>query len=47
MVRVAPINIAYNPRTLWFDPRDLEIPHGDPVVVTTARGHYYGRAATD
>ena len=47
MVRVAPINIAYNPRTLWFDPRDLEIHKGDPVVVTTARGIEFGRAASD
>lgn len=47
MVRVAPINIAFNPRTLWFDPRDLEISKGDPVVVTTARGIEFGRAASD
>ncbi|MCI8469239.1 MAG: hypothetical protein HFJ75_07110 [Eggerthellaceae bacterium] len=47
MVRVAPIQIAYNPRTLWFDPRDLEISKGDPVVVLTARGVEFGRAVGD
>ena len=25
MVRVAPINLTFNPKTLWFDPGDLEI----------------------
>ena len=25
MVRVAPIKLFYNPRTLWFDPGDLDI----------------------
>ena len=24
MVRVAPIKLFYNPRTLWFDPGDLD-----------------------
>ena len=33
MVRVAPIRLAFNPRTLWFDPRDLDIHNGDDVVV--------------
>ena len=47
MVRVAPINLAYNPRTLWFDPGDLEIAKGDPVVVETARGTEFGTAAND
>ena len=36
MVRVAPINLTFNPKTLWFDPGDLEIQKDDPVVVRTA-----------
>lgn len=44
MVRVAPIKLQYNPRTLWFDPQDLEISKGDPVVVKTARGTEFGYA---
>lgn len=47
MVRVAPIKLQYNPRTLWFDPQDLEIRKGDPVVVKTARGTEFGHAADD
>lgn len=47
MVRVAPIRLAFNPRTLWFDPRDLDIHNGDDVVVLTARGVELGRAAGD
>lgn len=47
MVRVAPIKLQYNPRTLWFDPQNLEIGKGDPVVVKTARGTEFGHAADD
>ena len=47
MVRVAPINLANNPRTLWFDPCGLEIAKDVPVVVETARGIEYGVAAAD
>lgn len=47
MVRVAPIKLQYNPRTLWFDPQDLEIHKDDPVVVKTARGIEFGRATDD
>ncbi len=47
MARVAPINLAYNPRTLWFHPGDLEIRKGDHVVVETARGIEFGTAADD
>ena len=36
MVRVAPINLTFNPRTLWFDPGDLDIEKDMPVVVRTA-----------
>ena len=47
MVRVAPINLAYNPRTLWFDPGEIEVRKNDPVVVETARGTEFGVAAND
>ena len=47
MARVAPINLTYNPRMLWFDPGDLDIRKGDAVVVETARGVEFGRAASD
>ena len=47
MVRVAPINLTFNPRTLWFDPGNLEIAKDDPVVVRTARGTEFGVAASD
>ncbi len=47
MVRVAPINLQYNPRTLWFDPGKLDVRKNDPVVVLTARGVEFGRAAGD
>ena len=47
MVRIAPIKVAYNPKTLWFDPGDLELKKEDPVVVSTARGLEFGRMADD
>ncbi len=47
MVRIAPIRLAYNPKTLWFDPGDLELRRSDPVVVSTARGLEFGRMAED
>ena len=47
MVRVAPINLTFNPRTLWFDPGELEIEKDMPVVVRTARGTEFGIAASD
>ena len=47
MVRIAPVNLYYNPKTLWFDARDLEINKGDAVVVLTARGMEFGRAAAE
>ena len=47
MVRIAPVRLAYNPRTLWFDPGDLELRKEDPVVVSTARGTEFGRMADD
>ncbi len=47
MVRIAPVNLYYNPKTLWFDARDLEISKGDAVVVLTVRGMEFGRAAAE
>lgn len=47
MARIAPIRLQYNPKTLWFDPGNLEIAKGDAVVVKTARGIEYGCAAED
>ncbi len=47
MVRVAPINLLYNPRALWFDPGDVDVRKGDAVVVETARGIELGHAAQD
>ena len=38
MVRIAPINLYYNPKTLWFDAGDLDVRAGDGVIVSTARG---------
>ncbi|MEY8459893.1 regulatory iron-sulfur-containing complex subunit RicT [Eggerthellaceae bacterium 24-137] len=47
MVRVAPINLTFNPKTLWFDPGDLDIEKDMPVVVRTARGTEFGIAASE
>ncbi|MEG1517228.1 MAG: regulatory iron-sulfur-containing complex subunit RicT [Raoultibacter sp.] len=47
MVRIAPIGLQYNPRTLWFDPNGLEINKGNAVVVKTERGTEYGHATDD
>lgn len=45
MTRIAPVHLPYNPKTLWFDARDLELSAGDSVVVLTARGLELGRMA--
>lgn len=42
MARIAPVKLQYNPKTLWFDPQDLELAEGDPVVVKTERGNEFG-----
>ena len=42
MVRIAPIRLSFNPKTLWFDAGDFELPVGQSVVVETARGLEYG-----
>ena len=47
MVRIAPVNLYYNPKTLWFDAGELDVRAGDGVVVSTARGTEFGRAAND
>lgn len=47
MVRIAPINLYYNPKTLWFGAGDFDVRAGDGVIVTTARGTEFGRAAHD
>ena len=45
MVRIAPVNLPYNPKTLWFDAGELEIAAGDDVVVETARGTEFGHVS--
>lgn len=47
MVRIAPVNLYYNPKTLWFDAGDLNIYAGDGLVLSTARGVEFGRASGD
>lgn len=47
MTRIAPVRLLYNPKTLWFDARDLELSCGQPVVVLTARGTELGYVAED
>ena len=46
MVRIAPIRLTFNPKTLWFDAGTLELNVGDDVVVTTARGTEYGHVVS-
>ena len=45
MTRIAPVNLEFNPKTLWFDAGELEIGKTDRVVVETARGVELGRMA--
>lgn len=45
MTRIAPVNLPYNPKTLWFDAGDMDISVGDHVVVKTARGTEFGTLA--
>ena len=42
MVRIAPVNLPYNPKMLWFDAGELELHAGCDVVVQTARGTEFG-----
>ena len=45
MVRIAPVRLAFNPKTLWFDSAGLELHVNDKVVVQTARGLEFGTVA--
>lgn len=45
MVRIAPVRLSFNPKTLWFDAGELDLHAGDDVVVTTARGSEFGTLA--
>ncbi|WP_454946905.1 PSP1 domain-containing protein [Cryptobacterium curtum] len=45
MVRIAPVALQYNPRTLWFDPGDLDLSEGDAVVVKTEKGTEFGHSS--
>lgn len=47
MALVAPVNLPYNIKTLWFDPNNLELSYDDKVVVKTARGLELGVMASD
>lgn len=47
MKRIAPIRLEYDPKTLWFDPGELDIRKDDAVVVSTARGDEFGVSAAD
>ena len=42
MVRIAPVRLSFNPKTLWFDANGLDLSVGDAVVVKTARGREFG-----
>ena len=45
MVRIAPVRLAFNPRTLWFDACSFELTVGQAVVVNTVRGLEFGYMA--
>lgn len=47
MKRIAPIRLEYDPKTLWFDPGELDISKDQAVVVNTARGDEFGVAASN
>lgn len=47
MALVAPVNLPYNIKTLWFDPSDLVLNVDDKVVVKTSRGQELGVMASD
>ena len=45
MVRIAPVRLSFNPKTLWFDAAGLDVQAGDAVVVSTARGAEFGHVS--
>lgn len=47
MTQVVPVNLAYNVKTLWFDPNGHDVHVDDDVVVSTARGLELGKVAAD
>lgn len=47
MALVAPVNLPYNIKTLWFDPNNLALNVDDKVVVKTSRGQELGVMASD
>lgn len=47
MALIAPVNLPFNVKTLWFDPNGLELNAGDKVVVQTVRGLELGVVADD
>lgn len=44
MAQVAPVELPYSIKTLWFDPNGLEISNDDKLVVQTSRGLELGRS---
>lgn len=47
MALVAPVNLPYNIKTLWFDPNGVDAHADDKVVVQTARGTEMGVMAAE
>lgn len=47
MHKVAPVNLPYNIKTLWFDPGEVDAHARDKVVVQTTRGLELGVMAND
>ncbi len=47
MQKIAPVNMPYNVKTLWFDPADIDVHVDDRVVVRTARGLEMGKVCGD
>ena len=45
MVRIAPVRLSFNPKTLWFDAAGHDVRSGDAVVVSTVRGHEFGHVS--
>lgn len=47
MTQVAPINLPFNVKTLWFDPNGIDVKAKDKVVVKTVRGIELGEVVGD